>query len=531
MKRRRQRRILFDALVPVLLASCSGLGLSPGEVSVDAEGRRVEHGMIELGRQLDDPYSVDNMTQALAAVYPTKADRVVVPTTHLYVRFLPADEAQYEELERSGIPLLDHPVDYEITREGDYYHDPEVPEGRITWQYSVVPKGYSFPPGIRYEVLESCYIPPDGPSTKGDGVDWAAVEREAFRLSGNAAMLDAAPATRGESSGKPAGCITLLDDAPGREPEGVRGVRISCNSFVKFAYAYTDEEGYYQMDKSFASRPRYRLIFKNSKGFGIGLNLLLVPASVATLGRQDAAGLDYEVSRSSDRRLFTRCVVNNAGYDYFSRCEAVDPALKVPPTNLRIWLFQRLSLSSAVMLQQGVLVEQSRLADFLGEYVSLLQMFLPDVTIGLKGSDSYADIYAMAIHEFAHASHFMLAGRDYWNHYARYILKSFVTSGFVTYGLGTEADHGYCEVGEMWAYFVQTHFYRERYGESAPGFGLSFWFHPQILLLLEEHGLDYNRIFQVLGADVTDREILQKKLISYYPAYKSDINQAFARYN
>ena len=522
---------MFAALVPVLFASCSGLGLSPGEVCVDAEGNRVEHEMIVLGRQLDDPYSVENMTLALAAVYPTKAERVVLPATHLYVRFLPADEAQYEELERQGIPLLDHPVDFEIVREGDYYHDPEVPEDRITWQYAVVPKGYAFPPGIRYEVLDSCYIPPDEPSTKGDGVDWAAVEREAFRLSGNAALLDAAPATRAGESGKPGGRITVLDDAPGREPEGVRGVRVSCNSFVKFAYAFTDDEGYYQMDKSFASRPRYRLIFKNSAGFGIGLNLLLTPASVATLGRQEATGLDFEVSRDSDRRLFTRCVVNNAGYDYYARCAAVDPSVKAPPANLRIWLFQRLSASSAVMLQQGVLIEESRLADFLGEYVSLLQMFLPDITLGLKGSDSYADIYAAAVHEFAHASHFMLAGRDFWNRYARYVIKSFVTSGFVTYGLGTETDHGYCEVGEMWAYFVQTLFCRERYGETAPGSGLSYWFHPQILLQLQEHGLDYNRIFQVLGPDVTDRETLQKKLISFFPEYKSDINQAFTRYN
>ena len=84
----------------------------------------------------------------------------------------------------------------------------------------------------------------------------------------------------------------------------------------------------------------------------------------------------------------------------------------------------------------------------------------------------------------------------------------------------------------MWAHFFQTVLYRERYGsQNVPQFGRSQWFHPQILVRLEEQGLDANRIFQVLGSDVTDREMLQKKLISYYPEYKSAINETFARNN
>ena len=49
--------------------------------------------------------------------------------------------------------------------------------------------------------------------------------------------------------------------------------------------------------------------------------------------------------------------------------------------------------------------------------------------------------------------------------------------------------------------------------------------------MLEERGLGPEKIFQVLSSDVSDREVLQKKLKSYYPEYKSVINQAFARYN
>lgn len=519
-------------LLPALLAgACTGGGLDPVGMTTDAEGNLLHHGMIVLGDRLEDPYSVEHMSQALAALYPTKADRVVLPATDLYVRFLPVDRQEYDALTELGLPLLDHPVDYEILREGDYYHDPSLPEDRITWQYAVVPKDFSFPAGIRYEILEQCYIPQEEDPTKaGDGVDWAAVEREAFRLTGNGTRLAERGGTRAGDSGTPAGRITIEDAALG-SVEGVRGVRVSCNSFVKFAHAYTDEDGCYRMTRSFSSRPRYRLVFRNSAGFSLGFNLLLVSESVSTLGKNDADGLDVGITQASDRALFSRCVVNNAGYDYYKRCRTESPAVKTPPANLRLWLFQRLEASSALMLQQGVLVDESKLADFLGEFTFLVKLFLPDITLGLKGRESYGDIYAEAVHAFAHASHFMLAGKAYWNRYARYLLNSFVSSGFVDYGVGTEEDFGCCEVGETWAYFMQNLIRRERYGEDGTAYGLGHWFHPQIFLQLEERGLSCGHLFSVLSSEVTDREMLQKKLISYYPEHKSTINQVFARYN
>ena len=520
-------KLLTLILAAVLAASCVANGLlSDGADALDGDPW-VEHGMIVLGDRLEDPYTVENMTQALSVLYPTKADRIILQTTDYYVRFLPANAEQLKILEELGVEMLDHPVDYEIVREGDWYHDPEVPEGEITWQYAVVKTDFVFPRGIRYEILDRCHIPETGASTKADGIDWEAVEREAYRLTGNEALLEGA--TKGEESGTPAGRITIQDPARS-EPEGVRGVRVGCNRFVKFAHAYTDEDGYYRMDKKFSSAPRFRLVFKNSAGFAIGFNLVLCPASFATLGRGTVQGMDLEVTPDSDERLYARCVVNNAGYDYYKRCAALSPALKTPPKNLRIWLFQRLSRSSTIMMQQGVMVDNSKLGEYLGEFSVLLKMFLPDITLGLGDSDDYAGIYANAMHELAHASHFMLCGRNFWESYVRFILTSFVSSGFVTYGVGTEEDHGYCEVGDMWAYFLESVLYRERYGGDR-SFGLSYWFHPQIFLQLSDRGLPAEKIFQVLSEDVTDRAVLQKKLTSYYPECKSAISQAFARYN
>ena len=58
-------------------------------------------------------------------------------------------------------------LDYEIVREGDYYRDPDIPEGEFTWLYVVVPKTFSFPADMRVEKLDECYIPSNAHPTRG----------------------------------------------------------------------------------------------------------------------------------------------------------------------------------------------------------------------------------------------------------------------------------------------------------------------------------------------------------------------------
>ena len=505
--------------------SCVDRLFSPVSENVDTEVS-LSHEMIQLGEQLDDPYSVSNMTKAFSAV--AGSERVPLAATDLYVRFLPSGQEQYDLLAGMGLDMLDHPMDYRILRDGDYYHDPALADDAITWQYAVVPADFDFPSGMEYEILHECFIPEHSTATKSSGTDWDEVEREAYRISGNGDML--ADTRAGDTSAGPSGRITIVDSARGGEPEGVRGVMVSCNTFVKFCRAYTDDDGYYSMTRTFSSSPRYRLVFKNKKGFEIGFNLVLVPASVSTMGQGPVGGLDLHVTGSSERKLYARAAVNNAAYDYYCSCSNSGAGIKTPPANLRIWLLWGTGSSSAPMLQQGSFVESSLIGDFLGEYCPLLEMFLPDITLGMKGDPGYSSIYTLTTHELAHASHFMQAGKGFWDPYIGFILRSFVTSGFVTYGVGTEAGHGYCEVGEMWAYYVQTMMYRERYADWSASFGDSFWFSPQILVSLDDRGLTRYKMFNAFTSDVTDIETLQSKMLSLYPEMKAAINQAFNRY-
>lgn len=520
----------FFSLIILLavVAGCTRQGPEYSSPSTDIEGAEVLHDCIVLGERLDDPYSVQNMTKALASVAPSA--RVTIEPTDYYVRFLPHTEKELQRLLDRGLRLVDHPLDYSISRDGDWYHDPGIPEGEITWQYAVVPVGFNFPSDIKYEKLDECYIASNDPSTKSDGIDWEAVEREAYRLTGNEAML--LPPTKAGSS-VPTGRIAIMDPDYDDEPTGVKGVRVMCNSFVKFGFGYTDGEGCYKLDRGFNSNVRYNLVFQNEKGFRMGVNLILLPASVSTLGKRSPEGFDIVIDRNSDRKLFTRCVVNNAGYDYCT--EAVGQGasgLPAPPANLRLWLFQGMNGGLCPMMQQGVIIDTyGPISNFLGIYAPLVKLFMPDVFLGLSGADDYKSVYARALHVFAHGSHYSRVGKEWWHKYVEYSLTSYISSSFSNiYGSRDADGSAYCEMAEIFAYYVQSALYRRRYGDTSVLFGTGWWFSPQLLMYLDERGLGLGKLAPMFTADISSTSLLKEKLLSYYPEYKSVIIEAFARY-
>lgn len=517
-------RLMLMALV---LASCSGEGIGSDNGLDYQYGRNLSHEKIVLGARLENPYKTENITKAIEALYPTKAERVDVKTTDLYVRFLPKEEEQFALLESYGFKLSDHPLDYEIVQDGDWYHDPEVPDDRMTWQYAVVPHDFIFP-DIEYEIIDECYISENDKGTRSmDGIDWEAVERQAYCMTGNGDFL--LPETKAEKV-CPSGRVTVVDeDVNGGSPVGVKGVRVSCNSFVKFAHAYTDENGYYKMDKKFSMKINYRLVFENVKGFSIGFNAILVPASTSTLGTASPDGVNVTVTEKSESKLFKRCVVNNSAYDYYDRCND-DLNIAMPPADLRIWIFHKLQSSCAMMMHHGAVLDMSAVSSFLGDFGPLVQIFLPDLTIGLKGKDDYSSIYSEVCHELAHASHFYNVGTDYWNRYIMYVLGSYISSGGMTYGDGYGVNAGYCEVGEMWAYHMSSKLWHDRYGGDYPSFGTSFWFYPQILRYVEEKGIETGEIFDLLQPSVNTKDALKRALIASHPEMSDAVEMIFNRY-
>lgn len=514
-------------LFTVLLTSCTKSAQDNGSPSFPDGGDGVlYHDAIVLGEQLDNPYALENVKSAYVALYPTKS-RDDLSTTDYYVRFLPDNDDQLTVLRNMGLTLVDHPVDYEILREGDYYHDPGVDEQKITWQYAVVPVDFRFPTDIKYEILESCYIASQSDDTKASAIDWNAVEAESFRITGNADMLS--PATKGGGQ-QPSGYITITDpSANGGQPVGVAGVQVTCNVFVKFSSTYTDEKGYYRIPKSFSANPRYRLVFKNEKGFTIGVNTILFPASVSTLGKHSSSGVDLAVDATSDRKLFRRCVVNNAARDFYIRCGEGDLNISEPPSNLCFWMFDNLDASSTVMLHHGTVLGGGYETVFFQVLTFIVKMFGPDITLGTQNCASYKEISSLVNHEMAHACHFARVGTNYWNEYILYIAKC-ALQGQDTYGDGSLDGAGRCAVGEMWAYYLQSRMHKDRYGGANPSFGSQYWFHPQILSSIEDRGIKTSEIFDAIASGVTSTTELRDSLVAAFPGKKNSINQIFNRY-
>ena len=78
-------------LAALVALSCSKDGMNDVAVSNRDRFKEVPHEMIVLGQRLENPYKTENMSKALASLYPSKAGLAPVQPTDLYVRFLPKD--------------------------------------------------------------------------------------------------------------------------------------------------------------------------------------------------------------------------------------------------------------------------------------------------------------------------------------------------------------------------------------------------------------------------------------------------------
>ncbi|MCG8184435.1 hypothetical protein [Tenacibaculum piscium] len=165
--------------------------------------------IIGLGKKLENPFTVSVMKQAYENLKAKKSNQfsksstndLTIETTDYYVRFLPKSDEEKETLQvQDSLMLFDMPLDYEL-EEGvaGAYHDPSVPEGEITWQYTVVPVDYQFR-DIQYEILANLFLQEEDDDEKDDistsssrkvlrnqlNEDlWTELENEALRITGN----------------------------------------------------------------------------------------------------------------------------------------------------------------------------------------------------------------------------------------------------------------------------------------------------------------------------------------------------------
>ena len=122
----------------------------------------IHEGEIQLGDKYESPLLLKNMQRAADTLSKRSGLRnaVILKPTHLYVRFLPKDSAEYEKIVADTVlDVTPYPLDYELT-EGTVYHDKSLPYNSYQWQYAVVPIDYDLSSvGIHSEKLEELYMP------------------------------------------------------------------------------------------------------------------------------------------------------------------------------------------------------------------------------------------------------------------------------------------------------------------------------------------------------------------------------------
>lgn len=176
-------------------------------------------GMTKLGKQLENPYSVENMRKAfdnLKSASPNNrisGNEIEITTSHYYIKFKPKNEDELSILKRdSTLILFEYPLDYEILEGGTHFHDPSVPIGTPTFQYVSIPIDKKIPDGVGYEILENLFIPDEekdsnisnGRIARDELIDL--LVEESLRLTGNLNDVESKPNSRVQSSSwRPAG--------------------------------------------------------------------------------------------------------------------------------------------------------------------------------------------------------------------------------------------------------------------------------------------------------------------------------------
>ena len=533
------------AICCALTFSCSesilsGPADSPDESSVTKSSQGVPSAQSStpmiLGEKLNNPYALEVMQTAVESLTPEGKPVPTLMVTDLYVRFLPKDSAELTVLyDVEKLELFDYPLDYEILVEGDYYHDPSIPEGNPTWLYTTVSPDYDFP-DVEYEILETCYIPQESSAKSSTSATFSPedLEREAYRLAGLDSMWIDEPLTR--AAEYPSGRFTVYDTY-NQEYVPVKGVKIRVHNIIKWATAYTDQNGYYTIGKKYRTNVHYAMIFKNTKGFKIWGNWAMFAPANHNMRFQSNSGYSDDFDTYSN--AWDWATINNAAYDYYNFC--LQEGISLPPQNLTIWCYMDFVKSGMAWMIPRIehLSLHISIYDLLQLHVGLslgpLRYLLPDIFVFPGNQRSSYTLYETTLHELSHASHFSAVGTDYWNKYINYIANSYLN--YKSPYASENIEHsGICAVGEMWGYAMGYIYQYEKYKDGVSKEDSyprddNYYFHPAIIWdIYRDSYLDKGEIYRCLTPDITDVPKLRNKMTALYPDKAVDLEFIFARY-
>jgi len=234
-----------------------------------------------LGKKLQNPYSVANMRKAAALLTESRSvanppeennsinpDQII--TTHHYVKFSPTSWEEYDRIvNRTDFVPYDYPLDYELEPGSLGYHDPSVPDSLPTPQYASVPVNVDLKKyNVAYEIIEDLFIPDDENaenttlprSVRNNKNAIIELANTPMKLTGNEKDT-LRTGTIARSTYRPSGRIRVMDTRLNAYIP-LRGVRIEARRWFTTHHAYTDANGNYSVDGTFKRDCNNKLIFE-----------------------------------------------------------------------------------------------------------------------------------------------------------------------------------------------------------------------------------------------------------------------------
>lgn len=416
------KKLPFIVLVFLILVTSCQKDLQ--EVSLpddkdDIEIRSTAVEMIQLGKQLQNPYSVTNIQDAydsLKSVYGTQVPNVNISITHKYVKFTPDNDAEYLDLVADTLmDLFTYPLDYEIQSVGGiYYHDPNIPDSLPTYHYAAIPASYIPNTVVDYVVLENLCIPEITPyytQNLNDTLIDQLIDA-ALILTDNYDSDTTNYKSGGRGSYHPEGNISVHDDIVGSGTVPVENVQVRARRWFTVYTDRTDENGDFYMNGTFKRPCNYSLVWSTSRYYIS--NGIWFPAVYNGPKISDR----WDLRIANNGKSFGFATTFRAGHRYHNKNIG---GLKRP----NVWT----KLKIAYLHSNGPALGMN-----IGNY---WQMFvvgwpgIPNILIwGLDGNGNILEsdvIFSTTIHELGHASHISLLGEIQFIQVAPIIYESWAT--------------------------------------------------------------------------------------------------------
>ncbi len=387
------------------LFSCEKDKLEQGESNTITEEQphNVSDGIVVLGEKINDPYAICNMKAAYSNLKSAGEDTPVeeIQPNKKYLRFLPKDEAEWDLLKSdTSLVLYDFPLDYEIAVYGTYYHDPELPDSSVTWQYCVVPIDKEVP-NIQHELLYEVFIPSFDSleldtTFKSASITTNFFEQlvyESYKLTGNVKETDDnLKSTKGIFKPKrwhPSGRITVQDDLLGSIP--LEGANVHARWATHMEDCNTNSKGEFSMG-GFIYEVNYSIKWDRYE-----YSIRSGTAGQAWYNGPKQKGA-WNLHISSGASIFYATIHRAAFHYYYGNTGGI----KRPPQN------------SGLDAQMKIAAMNESNDDINGQHAAWKRVLgiLNWIKIWNPQHDD-DDIYGTVIHELAHASHWDMGHGDF----------------------------------------------------------------------------------------------------------------------